>query len=72
MPFVQSRASKALTLTSLIIVAVGAYLPFSPLASWLGFVPLPPIYWLLLFGMLAAYVVLTQIVKTWFYRKFGD
>jgi Mg2+-importing ATPase len=71
-PFLQSRASKALTFTSVLIVAVGAYLPYSPLASWLGFVPLPPLYWFLLLGMLAAYVILTQLIKTWFYRKFGD
>ncbi|MGZ6346092.1 MAG: magnesium-translocating P-type ATPase [Anaerolineales bacterium] len=71
-PFLQSRASKALTFTSVLIVAIGAYLPYSPLASWLGFVPLPPLYWLLLLGMLVAYVLLTQLIKTWFYRKFGD
>jgi P-type Mg2+ transporter len=71
-PFIQSRASKALLLTSVLIVAVGAYLPYSPIASWLGFVPLPPLYWLLLLGMLVAYVVLTQLIKTWFYRRFGD
>ncbi len=71
-PFLQSRASKALTFTSVLIVAIGAYLPYSPVASWLGFVPLPPLYWLLLLGMLAAYVVLTQIIKAWFYRRFGD
>ncbi len=39
-PFLQSRASKALIFTSLAIVAIGAYLPYSPLASTLGFVPL--------------------------------
>jgi Mg2+-importing ATPase len=71
-PFIQSRASKALLATSLIIVAIGAYLPFSPLASTLGLVALPPLYWLLLVGMLSCYVVLTQVVKMWFYRKFGD
>jgi P-type Mg2+ transporter len=71
-PFLQSRASKALTFTSLAIVAIGAYLPFSPLAKWLGFVPLPPLYWLLLLGMMVVYICLTQIIKTWFYRKFGD
>jgi len=71
-PFLQSRASKALLLTSVLIVAIGAYLPYSPLASTLGFVPLSTLYWLLLLGMLVAYVVLTQLIKTWFYRKFGD
>src|SRR6185369_826465 len=47
-PFVQSRASWQLTITTVLIMAFGAYLPFSPLASFLGFVPLPPLYWVLL------------------------
>ena len=71
-PFIQSRASKALTFTSVLIVAIGGYLPYSPLAKWLGFVPLPPLYWLLLLGMLLCYVVLTQVVKAWFVRKFAE
>ena len=71
-PFIQSRASWPLILTSVIIVAVGAWLTVSPLAGTLGFVPLPPLYWLLLAIMLVCYVVLTQLVKTWFYRRFGE
>jgi Mg2+-importing ATPase len=70
-PFIQSRASNALSVTSLIIVAIGAYLPYSPLAGALGLVALPRLYWLLLAGMLLCYVVLTQAVKTWFYHRFG-
>jgi Mg2+-importing ATPase len=71
-PFIQSRASKSLIFASLAIVAVGAFLPYSPLAGLLGFVPLPASFWLWLLAMLIIYVLLTQIVKTWFYRKFGD
>ena len=71
-PFIQSRASWPLIASSLIIVAVGAWLTVSPLAGTLGFVPLPPLYWLLLAIMLPCYVVLTQLVKTWFYRRFGE
>ncbi len=71
-PFIQSRASRPLLLTSILIVAVGAFLPFSPLAGLLGLVPLPPLYWLLLLGMLVAYVLLTQVVKTWFFKRFGE
>ncbi|HTX92698.1 MAG TPA: magnesium-translocating P-type ATPase [Anaerolineales bacterium] len=71
-PFIQSRASKALIFTSLVIVALGAFLPYSPAASWLGFTPLPWSFWLWLLGMLIAYVILTQVIKTWFYRKYGD
>ena len=69
-PFIQSSASLPLILTSLIVVAVGAWLPSSSLAGALGFVPLPPLYWLLLAAMLVCYVVLTQMVKTWFIRRY--
>jgi Mg2+-importing ATPase len=61
-----------LIVASLIIVAVGAWLTVSTLADALGFVPLPPLYWLLLAIMLVCYVILTQIVKTWFIRRFGE
>jgi P-type Mg2+ transporter len=68
-PFVQSRASWQLTMTTLLIMAIGAYLPYSPLASTLGFVPLPPLYWLLLLITLLCYVGLTQVIKMWLIRK---
>jgi Mg2+-importing ATPase len=71
-PFIQSRASWPLIVTSIVIVAAGAWLTVSPLAGTLGFVPLPPLYWLLLAIMLLGYVILTQFVKSWFYRKFGE
>ena len=71
-PFIQSRASKSLIITSLVIVAIGAWLTVSPFASALGFVALPPLYWPLLAGMLLAYVLLTQLVKTWFVRRYGE
>ena len=71
-PFLQSWASWPLILTSIIIVAVGAGLTVSPLAGALGFVALPPRYWLLLAVILVCYVVLTQLIKTWFYRRFGE
>ena len=71
-PFIESRASWPLIVSSLIIVAVGAWLTVSPLAETLGFVQLPPKFWLLLAVMLVCYVTLTQFVKTWFIRRFGD
>ncbi|HUI89794.1 MAG TPA: magnesium-translocating P-type ATPase [Anaerolineales bacterium] len=71
-PFIQSRASKSLILTSLIIVAIGVWLTISPLASTLGFVALPPSYWPFLLATLIAYITLTQTVKVWFVRHFAD
>jgi Mg2+-importing ATPase len=71
-PFIESRASWPLIFTSVIIVAVGAWLIVSPLAKTLGFVSLPPLYWLFLAIMLLGYAILTQVVKTWFIRRFGE
>ena len=68
-PFIQSRASWQLTMTTLTIMGIGAALPFSPLAQYLGFVPLPWQFWPLLAITLVCYVGLTQLIKSWMVRK---
>ena len=68
-PFLQSRASLSLTLTTLAIMAFGAWLPYSPLASSLGLVHLPGLYWPILMLTLLAYAGLTQSVKVWLLRR---
>jgi Mg2+-importing ATPase len=68
-PFIHSRASWQLTLTTVLIMAFGAYLPFSPLAAPLGFVALPVLYWPILVATLLSYVGLTQLIKMWLIRK---
>jgi P-type Mg2+ transporter len=70
-PFFQSRASLPMLLITATVMCIGMYLPFSPIASSLGFVPLPAIYFLWLAGILTCYCVLTQLVKTWFIKKYG-
>lgn len=68
-PFIQSLPSVPLILTSVIIIAVGMWLPHSGLASSLGFTELPALYWPLLLLTLLSCVVLTQVVKTRLLRK---
>jgi len=70
-PFVQSRASRTMTLATVVVMAIGVWLPFSPIAGYLGFTPLPGIYFVWLAGFLLAYSVLTHAVKMWFNRRFG-
>mgnify|MGYP005844933657 CR=1 FL=1 len=72
MPFFGSRASLHMTFTTMIIMAIGAWLPYSPFAAALGMVPLPPIYWAWIAGFLFAYSVLTHWVKTWFFNRYED
>ena len=68
-PFLQSRASLPLILTTAAVMAVGVGLPFSPLAPSLGLTRLPPLYWPILTALMAGYLVLTQTAKTWLLRK---
>ena len=70
-PFFQSSASLPMTMTTLAVMAVGAWLPYSPFAGALGLVALPPLYWAWIAVFLAAYCVLTHGVKTWFFHRYG-
>jgi Mg2+-importing ATPase len=68
-PFIQSRSSWQLSMTTMLIMAIGAWLPYSPLAPILHFVPLPWQFWPILAATLVCYVSLTQVIKSWLVRK---
>jgi Mg2+-importing ATPase len=70
-PFFQSRASWPMTMTTLLVMIVGGWLPYSPFASALGMVPLPPVFWVFCLSFLAVYAVLTHTVKVWFHKRWG-
>ncbi|CEG58331.1 Magnesium-transporting ATPase, P-type 1 [Legionella fallonii LLAP-10] len=59
----QSRPSLSLTLMVLTVVSIGILLPFSPLAKYWGFVPLPSMYFLFLTAATLFYLVLVEIIK---------
>lgn len=69
-PFIQSIASLPLLMTTVVIMAIGIYLPYTNVGASLGFVPLPGNFYYWLVATLISYCVLVQIVKTWFIRKF--
>jgi Mg2+-importing ATPase len=70
-PLIQSRPALPMLLVTLTIMAVGISIPFSPIGQGLGFVPLPASYFLWLALILSSYCTLTQLVKTWFVKKYG-
>ena len=71
LPFLKSRASHPLTVMTLVVAAIGVWLPYSPLAAPLGFVQLPLAFWGYIAVFLLAYLTLTQVIKQAFIRKFG-
>jgi len=68
-PF-RSRANPVLVATSCAIAVIGALLPFTPLASYFGFVPPPGRFYMILAAMVVAYLVIVQFAKQAFYRWF--
>jgi Mg2+-importing ATPase len=68
-PFLHSRPSPAMIALPVACAAIGAILPFSPLAHVLGFAPLPLTFFLILLGMIAGYLVLVEVVKSYFYAR---
>lgn len=59
----RSRPSRPLTITTLLVVGVGVALPFSPLASVLGFEPLPLAYFGFLGVASITYLGLVEVAK---------
>src|SRR5207248_601740 len=62
-PFIQSRASWPLIVTTAVVMMVGIWLPYSPVGESLSFRPLPGSYWPFVIAILLSYIVLTQVVK---------
>jgi Mg2+-importing ATPase len=69
LPFVHSRASRPVLAMGLAIMAIGVWLPGSPIGGSLGFTPLPALYWPILAATLVCYLALTQAVKTLLVRR---
>ncbi len=68
-PFLRSRASLPLTVSVLAVVAVGVWLPYSPVSGLLGFTPLPVQFFLALVALVLLYLVLVEIAKVWYYAR---
>ncbi|MYN11378.1 magnesium-translocating P-type ATPase, partial [Pseudoduganella aquatica] len=65
----RSRPHPALALAALAVLAVAVGLPYTALGAALGFVAPPAGFFLVLAGMLAAYLVAVEAVKQCFFRR---
>ena len=70
-PFLESRASTPLIITTVIIVMIGGAIPYTFVGTALGFEPLPVLYWPIVTVMMFCYAAMTHGVKTWFVRRWG-
>ncbi|AKJ43903.1 magnesium ABC transporter ATPase [Pragia fontium] len=70
-PFIQSRAALPVMLMTGLVMAIGIYIPFSPLGHVVGLQPLPWSYFPWLVGTLFSYCVVAQMMKRFYIRRFG-
>lgn len=71
-PFIQSTAALPVMLMTGLVMAIGIYIPFSPLGTMVGLQPLPWEYFPWLAGTLFAYCIVAQTMKTFYIRRFGQ
>jgi len=64
-----SHPHPLLATTSIAVVVLAALLPFIPIGAYFGFVLLPAQFFLILGGMVVAYLLLVQRVKRFFYQR---
>jgi len=68
----RSHPNSWLVVTSLGAVLTAMLLPFSPLAHYLGFTPLPGKFFALLLALIVAYLVMVEAGKQWFYKRLAS
>ena len=65
----RDRPHPLLVATTLGALAVAVLVPWSPLATWFGFTPLPPPLAAAIAGLVVVYLTLVHLVKQWFFRR---
>jgi Mg2+-importing ATPase len=68
-PFFRSKPSRALLTATLAVSVVTLLIPYSPLNTILGLVPIPPLTLLALIGIAVLYIATSEVAKLWFYRQ---
>lgn len=71
-PFIQSKASRPLFVSTVIIIAIACVLPYTEIGTAFGFVHLPAVFFAYLVGTILLYGIATQIMKKIFIKKQGQ
>ena len=71
-PFVQSNAHKMVYASSILLILVGIIVPFTPLGSLIGLVPIATQYILLIFVVTFLYCILAMFAKKIYIKRYGE
>lgn len=71
-PFVQSNAHKMVYASSILLILVGIIVPFTPVGSLIGLVPIAAQYIVLIFVVTFLYCILAMFAKKIYIKKYGE
>jgi len=71
-PFIGSRASNFLLISTAVVMVVGMILPYTSIGAAAQLVPLPPSYFAYLAEILLGYCLLVTAMKGWYIKRFGQ
>ena len=71
-PFVQSNAHKTVYASSILLMIVGLVVPFTPLGTLIGFVPIAIKYILLIFAITLLYCFVAIFAKKIYIKRYGE
>ena len=69
-PFYKSKPSWPVLTSSLAIVGAACVIPWTILGPIFGFTQPPLVFYVILGGLIAGYLLLVEIVKKWFYHQY--
>jgi Mg2+-importing ATPase len=69
-PFWRSRPGKLLIISSFAVVGAAIIIPYTIIGTWFGLITLPPSFYLFLVGFTVTYLLLVEIMKRWFYKRY--
>lgn len=72
LPRPRDHAAPALCVLTVLGLVLVTWLPTSPITDALGLMPLPPSFFALLIGIVAAYIALTQLAKRRYIARHGE
>jgi len=70
-PFWKSKPSRLLLFSSIAVITFTLIIPHTPLGEIFRFVKPPATFFIALAIILGTYIALAEIIKSWFYRRYG-
>lgn len=71
-PIIESNPSFIMTTITVLGIVIGSIAPYTALGTALGLAPLPGGFWWILAFTVVAYLVLVQVVKRIYVKRFGE